>query len=129
MINVVAGILTKKDKILIAKRRLNQHLGGSWEFPGGKIEPNESETDALIREFQEELNIEIRVIKKYHQNLHSYPDKNVNILSYLVEHISGDIQLRAHESAAWVTPDELINYDMAPADIPIARLLIKKGSL
>ena len=123
MINVVTGILFHKGKVLIAKRSQEKHLGGHWEFPGGKINTNESAKEALKREFQEELGIKINVLTKFLQITHRYSDKSISLDSFIVEKTSGVIKNKEHEEIKWVNIENLDEFHFAPADIPIVKKL------
>ncbi|WMI69024.1 8-oxo-dGTP diphosphatase MutT [Mangrovimonas sp. YM274] len=123
MIKVAAGILIDQQNILIARRSPGKDLAGYWEFPGGKIEANETPEAALIREFREEFQVEIKVLSPFHQNQHSYASKTILLDSYLAEHVSGEFQLRDHDQLAWVSIPELDNYQISPADKPIVEKL------
>ena len=102
MTNVVAAIIKKNNKYLIAQRNRNKHMGLKWEFPGGKVDKNETFEEALSREIKEELNIEINIHKKFTEE--KYNDKKINIVLhyYLCSEKSDVIQLNEHENLAWV---------------------------
>lgn len=117
MINVVAAIImNEEDKILITQRNLKKAQGGLWEFPGGKIEPNETREDAIVREIKEELTIDIKVDKYIGEKVFNYPDKDINLIALKCEKISGNVQLTEHEDIKWVKKSELENFKVAPAD-------------
>jgi mutator protein MutT len=118
-INVVAAIIVKQNTILAARRRPGLHLAGYWEFPGGKVESNESPEAALIRELKEEFNIESTVQYFVGQNTHQYGDKTIKLSAYRVKHISGNFELEDHDEIRWLKPDELYDLNWAPADIPL----------
>ena len=124
MINVVAAVIKdKQGKILITKRNLNKSQGGLWEFPGGKIEPNETKEQAIIREIKEELTVEIKVEKYIAQKIFNYPDKYVNLIALECSILQGNIKLLEHEDYRWVASYELDNFEFAPADIFIVDIL------
>lgn len=128
MIDVVAAIITnKEDKILIAQRNLKKSQGGLWEFPGGKIEKNETKEETIIREIKEELTIDIKVDKYIGEKNFSYPDKDIRLIALKCQKISGNIQLTEHEDIKWVEKSELDNYKFAPADEFIIEK-IKRGN-
>lgn len=122
MFKVVAGLIEKNGKYLIAKRGYGD-LINKWEFPGGKPEVNESEEEALERELKEELNIETKTKKHVINNIHIYPNKKIYLKLYEAEYISGEIKLEAHNDYKWVTKEEMLEYDFAPADIPFVKYL------
>lgn len=124
MIYVTAGILLSDQKVMIAKRKAGKDLAGYWEFPGGKIEEGEGPEVSLAREFKEEFDVEIEVVRPFYENTHSYPKKTVHIISYLVRHVRGDFVLRDHDEIRWIEVQNLLDYQLAPADIPIAERLM-----
>lgn len=120
MIKVVAAILEKEDKILIAKKREGKPLAGLWEFPGGKIEEGETPEESLVRELMEEMNIKVRVNEYVGESIYDYGDgKVISLKGFTAEIIEGDIKLTDHDEYKWVTLEEICNYRIAPADIPL----------
>ena len=120
MINVVAAILEKEDKILIAKKRKGKPLAGLWEFPGGKVEEGETLEKALIRELKEEMDIEIEIKDYIGESVYDYgEDIIVSLKGYTAVIKSGNIKLSDHDEYKWVSLDEIHNYNIAPADIPL----------
>ena len=120
MIKVVAAILEKENKILIAKKREGKPLAGLWEFPGGKIEEGETPEESLIRELMEEMNIKVRVNEYVGESIYDYGDgKVISLKGFTAEIIEGDIKLTDHDEYKWVTLEEVCNYRIAPADIPL----------
>ncbi len=120
---VTAAIIINDGKILIAQRADNQNLDGKWEFPGGKVEPNETPEECLIREIREELGIRIEVECFFAESIYRYDTGTIRLLAYKARWIDGEYKLTAHSQIKWVRPCELENYDFAPADIPIAEKL------
>ena len=117
MINVVAGVIKdEKGKILITQRNLKKAQGGLWEFPGGKIEPNETREDAIVREIKEELDIDIQVEKYLAERVFNYPEKDINLIALECKKINGDVKLLEHEDYRWIDNSELGNFEFAPAD-------------
>ena len=126
MVQVVAGIIKdKENKIFIAQRNLKKSQGGLWEFPGGKIEVNESREHALIRELQEELDITVEVNKYVGEKTFEYPDKSINLIAFECKIISGEVKLEEHEDSKWVRIEELKNFKFSPADEFIVEILEK----
>lgn len=124
MIEVVAGLIYKGGNVLIAKRSTGDpNVLGKWEFPGGKVEPGETDEEALEREFKEEFELEIKANKFIINNICEYPTKTVDLKLYQCEYISGNFNLHDHSEYKWVDPNELISYDLAPADIPLAKYI------
>lgn len=126
MINVVAAILQKEEKILIAKKRKGKPLAGFWEFPGGKIEIGEIPEEALIRELKEEMDIEIEVNKYIGESVYDYGNnKIVSLKGYTATIKDGEIKLSDHDEYRWITLEEIQEYNMAPADIPLINFINK----
>lgn len=121
---VTAAVIVNNGKVLIAQRAENQNLAGKWEFPGGKVEPDETPEECLKREIKEELGIEIEVNKFFAESIYRYDTGTIKLLAYEARCISGkdDVyKLTAHSQIKWAKPRELENYDFAPADIPIVK--------
>ncbi len=121
-IDVVAALIVKEGKILIAKRSTgDENVYGKWEFPGGKVEPGESETAAIEREIKEEFELEIKAEEYLTNNVCEYPTKIVNLKLYKCNYVSGDFNLHDHSEYKYVEANKLLEYDLAPADIPLAK--------
>ena len=116
MIEVVAGIIYKNNKFLIAQRNLKKAQGGLWEFPGGKVEEGESYENALAREIKEEFNANIEVNEYIGENIHHYPEKDIRLLFYKARLLSENIELLEHEDYKWITKDDKDNFEFAGAD-------------
>jgi len=126
MIDVVAAVIQNEEgKILIAQRNLKKSQGGLWEFPGGKIEPNETKEEAIIREIKEEMDIDIETKKFIDQKVFNYPDKDINLIAIECKQIKGDIKLNEHEDIKWVNKNELRNFNFAPADEFIVQTILR----
>ena len=114
--DVVAAIIKKDNLYLIAQRDKNKYMGLTWEFPGGKVEPNETFHEALSREIQEELNIDINVDEKIAEE--KYKDDQINIILhyYLCSEKSGTMRLNEHESIAWIEKKDFDKYAFVAGD-------------
>lgn len=123
MINVVAAVIKNKNLYLIAQRNRNKHLGLKWEFPGGKVEKNETFHDALIREIREELNVDIHIIKKITKEKYKDFKINISIHYYLCTIIKGDFKLNEHEDFAWVEKKNFLKYKFTGGDENILSLI------
>jgi 8-oxo-dGTP diphosphatase len=121
--DVVAAILIRDEKVLIAQRAKDDPLAGLWEFPGGKVEDGESPEDSLIREMQEEFCIDIEVGKFFACSLFPYDKGTIRLLAYLCTWIRGEIISTVHNDYLWVAIDELDQYTFAPADRPLVEKL------
>ena len=123
MLKVVAALIMKDGKILIAKRSTgNKDVIGKWEFPGGKVEENETEEQAIEREIKEEFDILVRAEKFVTNVISKDKDRQIDLRLYLCKFIDGEIKLSAHSDYRWVHKDEILGYDLAALD----RELIKK---
>ena len=124
MIKVVAALIEKDNKILIAKRSTGDpNVLGKWEFPGGKVELNEDEKHAIEREILEEFELKIKAKEFITNNVCKYPNKTVDLRLYSCDYISGEFNLHDHSEYKWVEKEKIINYDLAPADIPLANYI------
>jgi mutator protein MutT len=122
-IEVAAGLILHDGRYLIAKRRIQTHLGGLWEFPGGKRETGESLEDCLARELREELGIEIASPVLFRKIRHRYRDKTVELHFFRCGLKSGHPRPLGCEEFRWVTVGELRQYDFPPADRPLIEAL------
>ena len=124
MIKVVAALIEKDGKYLIARRKTgSKDVLGKWEFPGGKVEKNETEENAIEREIKEEFEMSIKAIKFIINNVCEYPDKVVDLRLYECKYISGDFNLHDHFEYKFVDKNEILEYDLCPADIPLAEYI------
>ena len=125
IINVTCAIILIDEKILVAQRNEKMKLPLKWEFPGGKLEFNESETECIKREIKEEININIEVLQKLSNNIHDYGTFKINLIPFLVQYISGEIKLAEHKDYRLLERSELLNLDWAEADLPIVEEFLK----
>ena len=123
MIDVVASVIKKDNKYLIAQRNRNKHFSYHWEFPGGKVDQGETFESALHREIKEELSIEIKIHEKISSQKHKDDKIDVEVHYFLCEHLSGKIKLSEHEDMSLATKDDLFDYKMAPGDSKIIKFL------
>ena len=118
MIDVVAAIIKNSDnKILIAQRNLKKSQGGLWEFPGGKIEPNETKEAAIIREIKEELNMDITCDSYFDEKVYEYQDKTIKLIALNCSMLGTSYEVLEHEQIKWISINEFNDYQFAPADI------------
>ena len=128
-IKVVAALIEKDGKYLIAKRATgDDSVYGKWEFPGGKVEVNEDEFNAIEREIKEEFELEVKACEFLVNNVCKYPNKVVDLRLYRCKYIGGNFKLHDHSEYVWVLKDDILNYDLALADIPLAMFIIKQFS-
>lgn len=123
MIRAVVGIIKKEDKILIAERPLGKPYSGYWEFPGGKIEGNESAKEALMRELHEELGITVLSARALFQHTHAYPDKTVVLELWMVETFEGEPQGKENQTLRWTTLDEMAGLRVLEGNLAIMKNL------
>jgi 8-oxo-dGTP diphosphatase len=123
MKTVAAAIIEREGRILLTRRARGQTLGGWWEFPGGKQAPGETLTACLERELREELAVTVRAGAVFAENIHHYDQGAVRLVALFAELVAGEIVLSVHDRFAWVEKARLADYDLSPADIPIARKL------
>lgn len=124
-IHVLAGVITDaRGRILLARRTEGRDLAGRWEFPGGKREPGETETQALVRELQEELGITAEVGEPIINVPQQYPDKRLRLDVRRIVSWKGNPRGHEGQALAWVAPDKLTRYAMPPADRPVVAALL-----
>ena len=121
-VEVAAALIFRAGKILITQRNANAHLGGLWEFPGGKREPEETFEQCLVRELREELGVEISVSGLFEEVVHAYPGKTVHLKFFACSLPAGEPRPLDCAALKWVGKSELDNYAFPAAD---ARLLDK----
>lgn len=121
MISVTCAIIQNDAKILIARRAEDQKLAGWWEFPGGKVEDGESPEECLKRELAEEFGIQAEVGEFITSNKHHYDHISIELLAFHTRYIAGTFTLTDHDNIECISPAELLDYDLAEADVLIAR--------
>lgn len=122
-VQVAAGLIVRAGRYLIARRRRDAHLGGLWEFPGGKREAGESLEDCLRRELREELGIEITEPVRFRVVSHRYPDKEVELHFFLCAVREGEARPLGCDDILWASPEEMPGYEFPPADRPLIEAL------
>ena len=121
---VVAALIWEKDKFLICQRPANKARALLWEFVGGKVEPDETKEQALVRECQEELAITISVGDAFMDVTHEYPDITVHLTLFNATIAAGKPQRLEHNDIRWITPCEIPNYEFCPADEEILKKIL-----
>jgi 8-oxo-dGTP diphosphatase len=121
---VVCALIERAGRVLLAKRPAHKHLALKWEFPGGKVDPGESAEAALIREIREELLCDIIIRRALPRIIHTYDRTMIEMIPFVcsLSPESPDPQPSEHVAIAWALPAELAAYDLAAADLPIARM-------
>ncbi|MBW8882335.1 MAG: 8-oxo-dGTP diphosphatase MutT [Asticcacaulis sp.] len=123
---VVAAALVDSDgRVLIAQRPEGKQLAGQWEFPGGKVEDGETPEDALIRELREELGIEVKraCLAPFVFASHTYDSFHLLMPLFLIRRWDGEPESREHTALKWVRPNDMRDYPMPPADLPLVAWL------
>ena len=128
-IEVAAGLVFRNGKLLITQRYLDSHQGGSWEFPGGKREPQETFQECLERELLEELGIKVEVRELVASIHHEYPEKTVLLKFFRCRWQQHEPQTLGCPAFRWVSPPELPEYQFPPADARLLELLKAKSNL
>ncbi|WP_158861160.1 (deoxy)nucleoside triphosphate pyrophosphohydrolase [Lunatibacter salilacus] len=119
MIDVTCAVISYGNKVLAVQRGPTQDLPGKWEFPGGKVEQNESEEECLIREIREELCLDIQLNRRLHPVEHVYDRYTIRLIPFTATILGGKILLTEHQDYTWLSPVNLESIDWAPADLPI----------
>ena len=118
IIRVAAAIIIEKGKVFATQRGYGEFKDG-WEFPGGKIEDGETPEQAIVREIAEELDTEIEVVELLDKVEYDYPKFHLSMDCFVCRGKSGDLVLKEHEAAKWLTKDELYHVDWLAADLGI----------
>ena len=121
--DVVAALIWDKDRFLICQRPAHKTRGLLWEFVGGKVEPDESKQEALIRECRAELGITVSVNDVFMEVLHEYPDITIRLTVLNASIHEGEPQKLEHNDIRWITTKEIGSYPFCPADIEILQKL------
>ncbi|MBZ0159417.1 (deoxy)nucleoside triphosphate pyrophosphohydrolase [Candidatus Methylomirabilis sp.] len=120
-VEVAAGLIVRDGRILIAQRLNNAHLGGLWEFPGGKRQANESFETCLKREVMEELGLTIAVHEQVSSAEHHDAELQIQLRFYRCTVLAGEPHPLGCEAFRWVTPTEISAYSFPPADLPLVQ--------
>jgi len=122
-IQVTAAIIERDGVVLIARRPPSGRHPGSWEFPGGKVEPGESPRECLAREMEEEVEIAVVVGEELATVRHTYHDLAIDLLAFRCEIVEGEPSDTGCDAHAWVEPGSLGDYDLLPPDRELVRIL------
>ena len=128
-IDVAAALVFRAGKLLITQRYQGSHLGGLWEFPGGKREPNESFEKCLSRELVEELGIEVEVLDLIESLTHAYPEKTVILKFFRCRLGNREPRALGCPAYAWISRSELSHYEFPPADARLLKRLEQDSEL
>ncbi|MCD7716364.1 MAG: (deoxy)nucleoside triphosphate pyrophosphohydrolase [Lachnospiraceae bacterium] len=123
-VKVVAAVIRHENKIFATQRGYGEFKDG-WEFPGGKVEPGETEQEALMREIREELDTVIEVGEQITRVEYDYPMFHLSMNCFWAEVVSGDLVLKEHEAARWLSKEELYSVEWLPADLELIGMIKK----
>lgn len=126
LIEVACAVIIKNNRVLVTQRSETMALPLKWEFPGGKVEVDETPKTCLKREIKEELNIEINIGEKLKNNTYHYESISIKLIPYIATIQSGEIKLSEHKTYRFVKTGDLLNLDWAEADLPIVHQLLNK---
>jgi mutator protein MutT len=127
VIEVSAALIFRGGKLLITQRHAKAHLGGRWEFPGGKREAGESFEQCLVREIREELGVEIAVGELFEEISHAYPEKSVHLKFFLCKLITGEPQPLDCAAVKWIDKAGLEAHEFPAADALLLEKLKSTG--
>ena len=128
-LRVLAAILYRDGRLLIARRKKGDRFEGLWEFPGGKLEPEEKPEECLAREMKEEFGVEARVGGFLGSIRHVSASLSIELSAYAVVHVSGAFHLYDHDEIRWVTPEECRDYALTEPDRILLDKLTSAGAL
>lgn len=119
--NVAAAIIVKNNSILLTRRGPTGSLPGKWEFPGGKVEQDETIQQCIERELKEELNLVTAAREILGESTYEYEHGAFRIFAVKTDIVSGAIKLSVHDAFEWAPIVKLLDYELAPADVPLAK--------
>jgi 8-oxo-dGTP diphosphatase len=125
---VAAALYDARGRVLIAERPAGKHMAGRWEFPGGKVQPTESDEQALARELHEELGIQLLEAAPLLVTTHDYSDRTVELSMWVVERYRGEPCSLDGQRLRWVRPQELPAEDILEADRPFIEALLRRAA-
>ena len=126
-LEIVAGVIfNDSEKILLAQRNNDKNMAGKWEFPGGKVEADETRQEALKRELQEELDIECKIGEYIGFSVYNYEKFSVDLHLFFADILDGEIKLIEHENIVWTEIDKIKNYDIPRANLPLIKKIKSK---
>jgi len=125
-LHIVAAVIfnKRKDKIFITKRHKHVHQGGLWEFPGGKVEKNETTECAIVRELFEEIGVEVTTLSHFQHLVYDYPDKSLEFDFFCVTSFKNEPYGKEGQLGEWVAIESLTHYAFPEANLPILKRVI-----
>jgi 8-oxo-dGTP diphosphatase len=125
-LKVLAAVIRKRGRILIARRKSTDRFGGLWEFPGGKLEPGETSEGCLERELMEEFGIRTGIGRFIGSVLADAAGLSIRLDAYEAEHRAGEFELREHDEIRWVRPSELAGFELTEPDRRLLGRILEK---
>lgn len=122
---VTAAILIRGGKVFIGQRKAGKLMEHLWEFPGSKLEDEETPQECLVREMREEFGIEVTIREYFGESVYHYQHGSIRLLAYLVDWTSGEMSPSDHQDCRWVSFEDLEHYDFVPADVVLVQKLKK----
>ena len=116
MIDVTCALIIQNQKILVAQNNPTSDQTGKWEFPGGKIKPNETDEECIVREILEELELSVFVSRKLEEVTYDYGHKAIRLIPFICKIGGGKIVLHDHQAIKWLSREELNDVDFSAAD-------------
>lgn len=126
MKKVAAAVVCLNGRVLLTRRAPGEKLAGMWEFPGGKLEADETPQRCIVREIHEELGVYSEAGEILTESAFTYPGGTIQLIAVELTLNSTNFVLQVHDRVEWCLPRELLSYELAPADIPIAMEIIRK---
>lgn len=135
-LTVVAAVFCSGNEVLCLRRAAGRSMAGLWEFPGGKVEPGETLTQALVREIREELQVDIEVGNYLGENLHApepvagntAPPMRIRLHAFQIDSWTGQFELTDHDKMLWGASQQIRSLQWSPADVPFVELLCERSS-
>lgn len=128
MIRVTCALIENKGKVLITQRSATMSQPLLWEFPGGKVEPGETEETCLVREIKEELQLDIACGHMLTLSVFKYPNLTIELIPFVCILKGGEIKLLEHATYKWVSLEELKSFKWCPADVPVIEAYVQYRS-
>lgn len=126
MNDVAAAVAILEGRVLVTRRAPGEKLAGYWEFPGGKLEFEEGPQECIVRELREELGVRCFAGQVLTESIYEYPGGAINLIAVEVSLIDTEFHLSVHDAYRWVELEDLLELQLAPADVPIVKELMKR---